>query len=192
MANEVGVVRAFYTLAEIDIDNFGSYDEDCFRFAQTGAADESRSLASGFSVTVRGPDGLAWRGVFQEGGFNRGLHGVYSSPAPWHICVLASGVAYHVDVRDPMQYVCLHIVPCIAATWSHDVPFIALADDTHICGINVQGSIWHSGRIASDGIRGLAILAGRLHGQAWCAPRSRWEAFVLDVLTGDPIVPTLL
>src|SRR5690606_29175711 len=69
----------------------------------------------GLNLHVAPYESEEWIGTFAFGGFGpRSITGVYTTPNPAELCVIAEGQAYRVDVRYPQTCDCLSIVPVLA------------------------------------------------------------------------------
>jgi len=109
--------------------------------------------------------------------------GIYSTPSPHVVCVVARGDAYFIDVGDPGQWWALDDSPVVAVRAATDESLLIFATPRRVVAIGPDGGVaWRTPRLAVDGIQLGEVVAGKLTGVA--DPRDDAEKFVIDLRTG--------
>jgi hypothetical protein len=78
----------------------GNWGSPVYGFGRDGELTEPLESRWGPPVVVQISADDPWVGFFSAGGLG-GTTGVYACPSPDHLCVVADGLAYLVDVRRP-------------------------------------------------------------------------------------------
>jgi hypothetical protein len=134
-------------------------------------------------VLIRAGGSSGWIGQFRRGSgdLDRGL----STPSPDHVCVIAGGIAYWVDVSRPTQYTVLPPFPVQDVRAAPERDIMIFVDFTRIYAYGNRGHLWTSPRISSDGIKIGHVDADQVDGVAWDAAIEREVAFSVDLETGE-------
>lgn len=109
---------------------------------------------------------------------------------PWLCCVVASGQGYLIDVREPERTVILPGSGIVNSVFAERGEVCILVSPTDLAGIVSDGHWWQSERLASDGIRDVAVLRGIITGMGWQAHSDTWVGFAIDSVTGRDVHPT--
>lgn len=78
--------------------------------------------------------------------------GVYSTPRPDVICVVARGDAYFINVDDPERWWTLEDSPVVAVRGAVTEGLLLLATPWRVVAVGEAGVVWRTSRIAIDGI----------------------------------------
>lgn len=143
------------------------------------------SRDGGVLVEVTGPSGDTWSGVVASAPptVSAAHSGVYSTPAPGQLCVVARGEAYFIDAADPARYWRLEDAPIVDVRSVLDDGVLALATPWKVIGIDAQGVKWRTSRLAIDGIELGDFSDGWLRGVA--DPRDyESREFIIEVRSG--------
>lgn len=110
--------------------------------------------------------------------------GIYSTPAPAQVCIIARGDAYFIDTANPARWWVLEDAPIVSVRSAPSDSVLALATPWKVVGVGPQGVKWRTSRIAINGIELGEVAGGRLVGTA--DPRDyESREFVIQLSTGD-------
>lgn len=135
----------------------------------------------GLVVAVRTP-ARQWVGNFQHG--DGTVNQVIPAPARGHLCVVAGGRGYWVNVHEPQLFEVIPIYPVREVRPSPDTGLLILADDTDLAAYDLHGRKWLSGRVSWDGVEILTVDASGVTGRGWDAVREAPVGFFVDAETG--------
>lgn len=146
-------------------------------------ARDGRVIAGGALVEVFA-DRSTWAGLVANAPESvAAAHtGVYSTPAPSVVCVVARGDAYLIDVDAPERWWVLEDAPVVAVRSAPADRLLVLATPRRVVAVGVDGVVWRTPRLAIDGIQLGEPADGRLPGVA--DPRDDAEEFVIDLRDG--------
>jgi hypothetical protein len=142
----------------------------------------TRRLNSEGAVVKVSLGASSWTGNFEKG--DGKLSGVWATPSPDHLCVVAGGRAYWVSARDDRGYDILPVYPVQDVRAILESDLLILVDYTEIAAIGREGLRWISDRISWDGIHILHADARGIIGQAWDAAAEQRVGFFVDTETG--------
>lgn len=130
--------------------------------------------------------GDRWLGKFNFGSdIAPALSGVFSSPNPEKICVVAGGQAYIVQVRQPRDWEVVQIpFPVTQVVPAPTSEILIFVDFVRVAGFGPDGVAWVTPEISFDGIEILSANGGEAKGRAWSAPEERMVDFSIDLATG--------
>lgn len=152
-------------------------------FGRSGASHVGARLT--FEVVTDG--GSRWAGAVAlgENSVLRAVTGLYSTPNPTRLCLVARGDAYLIDVRDPNSGEVIHTGgPVVALRAVTAENLLLLSSSWHITAIGPSGVIWQTARLSIDGIRLDEVDGSRLAGVA--DPESEEPSdFSVDLRTGS-------
>jgi hypothetical protein len=137
--------------------------------------------------------------------------GLWAMPNPDWLCAVSGGYAYLIDTTEPARFVMiryrpvLDVVCCTAdkqqraadavqraaenvETAADDLqspsPMLLFAGHHSILAWGRDGEVWESDRLSAEGITGLRIEKGILHGLGWDLRTDKDLPFTLDLETG--------
>jgi hypothetical protein len=111
------------------------------------------------------------------------LSGIYSTPSPTTVCVVARGDAYLIDVEQPEHWSVLEDAPVVAVRSAVDDGLLVLATPRRILALGPGGIAWKTPRLAIDGVEIGTPVDGHLRGIA--DPRDEAVEFVVNLRTGQ-------
>ncbi len=113
----------------------------------------SGSTSGGLAVSVIPPDGEPWTGTFAFGQLSaRAINGVFTCPSPRHLCVVARGEGYVVNVEDPDKVEQVKAAPIMDVRAVVSRGLLVFADPWEIYAYGEHGLVWRTGRIAVEGL----------------------------------------
>lgn len=144
-----------------------------------------RVVDGGILIDVKSTTGNRWCGLVANGheSVQAAQCGVYSTPTPSRLCVVARGDAYLIDAEMPERWEVLKECPVVAVRPAVEKNLLILATPRRVLGLGSGGVKWLTPRIAIDGIALGAVLEGRIEGVAdpcGMEPRN----FTVDLRTG--------
>jgi hypothetical protein len=153
-----------------------------------------RSLDHEFSRDGRVVDGGVLVEVITKGGEWDGLvanaresvsaahSGIYSTPSPHVVAVVARGDAHFIDVNAPERWWVLEDSPVVAVRSAASDGLLVLATPWRVAAVGPDGVVWRTPRLAIDGIGLDEPSDGEISGVA--DPDDEQQGFVIDLRTG--------
>ena len=173
-----GFPMAFLVSTAVDAPGGRGPDYEFSRVADDGH--------SGVILEVTPEGGPRWHGrvAFGSPSTSRAVTGVYSTPSPRELCVVARGDAYFIDALSPSRWWLLDDYPVIAVRDAVVEGILVLATPWLAVGVNRGGVTWRKGRLAIDGLRlSERVERGALRGVA-DPDGAEQRPFVIDLATG--------
>ncbi len=141
-----------------------------------------RSHREGLVVEVRASNDQSWVGNFQFGDGKRS--GLYATPSPDRLCVVAGGRGYFVPVTDPSAYEIVSAYPIEDVRSIPELGLLLFVSFTVVVAYGTAGQAWSAGRVSWDGISIRSVSCDGVHGTAWDSPGGREVGFFIDPRTG--------
>lgn len=139
----------------------------------------------GVNVRVVPHEGEAWIGTFASGRFGaKTITGVFTTPNPTKLCVVAEGQAYIVDAANPKEHESLPIVPVIAVRSSAKYRLLIVANHTELLAIGANGIAWRTERLSWDSLKLTTMTNETLYGVFWDIQTESEQSFTVDLATG--------
>lgn len=139
----------------------------------------------GLNVRVFPHESEAWIGIFASGRFGpKTITGVFATPNPTKLCVVAEGQAYIVDVANLKEYESLPIVPVIAVRSSVKYRLLIFANHTELLAIGANGIAWRTERLSWDSLKLTTMTDETLCGVFWDIQTESEQSFSVDLATG--------
>jgi len=110
--------------------------------------------------------------------------GIWSAPNPHEACAVAGGYAYLIDTRAAERFTMLPYRPVFAVLPVVERSLLLFVGSRSILAWGATGQAWESTRLSDEGIAGLAIDGGTLHGLGWSMMSDKETPFALDLATG--------
>ncbi len=120
-----------------------------YGFGRDGAAAEPFDSRWGPPLVLRVDANPSWVGSFAAGGLG-GVTGVSATPSPNGLCVVADGLAYLVDVRDPGRGAIIAHDQLTQVTALADPPLLLLTRFIDLVAIGADGIQWRTRRLCVD------------------------------------------
>ncbi len=136
----------------------------------------------GLVVRVGAKDLRGWIGNFQRG--PEGLDGVFSTPSPSVVCVVARGQGYLVPVGEPTRYLVVDAMPVREVRAIVVKGLLIFVDYVKLVAYGPSGFLWKTRRVSWDGIRLTGVTPECISGFGRDALRGTEVAFSVDVDTG--------
>lgn len=108
--------------------------------------------------------------------------GIYATPSPYVVAVIARGDAYFINVRAPERWWTLEDSPIVAVRSAADSGLLVLATPWRVLAVGTDGVAWRTPRLSIDGISLGEPADDVLHGNA--DPQDEAVDFVIDLRTG--------
>lgn len=152
---------AFRAVIDPEFPGDGDWGCPVFGFGRDGSLQESFDSRWGAPtvVEVLPFDGERWIGQFAAGGLG-GVSGVFATPDPRQLCVVADGLTYlvRVDAAQHGALIAHHQVGQIEAVVDPDLLLLVRFID--IVAVGPDGVAWRSPRLAVDDLRVLSTSGG--------------------------------
>ncbi len=161
--NDITVELAFAADYEVRVLEHLPATSTAIEFAREGRVSDGAVL-----IEVVTPTGDVWSGVVAKAAKSLAAahSGVYSTPAPDQVCVVARGDAYFIDARDPTRWSLLEDTPVVAVRSAPTDGLLVFATPWRVVGVDYAGVKWRTSRIAVDGIRLEDVANGQIRGVA--------------------------
>lgn len=127
-------------------------------------------------------DGESWIGGFECGPGR--LTGLFATPSPDVVCVVAKGQGFWVPVLAPGDVEIIRSIPIEDVIAVPGKRVLVFADYTELEAYGGGGSLWRTERLSWDGLKITKVTAEVIRGTAWDSPANRDVAFSVDTETG--------
>lgn len=138
--------------------------------------------ATGMLIRVRLKDG-SWLGSFEPG--TGKFRGIYATPSPTHMCVVAYGNAYWVNVFEPSLSHAMPVADTSQVLQLEDARLLVLVDCTDIVAYDKAGLRWRTRQVASDYVRVDGADGRNIWGVASDSSQQKLVDFSVDLRTGE-------
>jgi hypothetical protein len=170
------------------------HDYDVEELIETSGCDPQRYFYPGASL-AGGKDGVMlkvvskvsppWIGVFSFGHATWDLTGVYATPCPAHVCVVARGSGYWVSALDPTKWEAIRALPITDVKSFVNRSLLIFADHTTLTAYDQNGCKWKTKSISgASEIKITDIEKDALYGEFWMDWPARRETFYVELDTG--------
>jgi hypothetical protein len=140
----------------------------------------------GLLVEVRPRDCEAWLGTFAFGRVSpTGLSGLYATPDPDRLCVVARGDGYFVSASNPEVWESVGAQPVTDVRIVHAHRIIVFADFTRLWAYGPSGLKWKTGRLAWSGFKITEVTDTTMLGEFWDPSREEAATFAVDLANGS-------
>jgi hypothetical protein len=139
----------------------------------------------GVLVKVRSECGQEWLGTFAFGRLTqRGVSGLFTTPDPDRLCVVAAGEGYFVSANTPTSWEEILAVPTrdVRPIAAHDI--IVFADFTNLVAYGKTGLMWRTKRLSWDDLKIIEVTDVFIKGEFWDILSEGTATFVVDLATG--------
>ncbi len=140
----------------------------------------------GVLIRVRPEGGQAWLGTFAFGIFTaKGISGIFTTPNPDRVCVVAAGEAYLVSVSAPTEWEAISILPIIDVRPIRAHGIIVFANFTELVAYGQTGIKWTTRRLTWDSLKITEVTDDLIKGEYWDILSEAMASFVVDLATGE-------
>jgi hypothetical protein len=142
----------------------------------------------GVTVRVTSTEGESWIGTFAFGKIApNGLSGVFTTPNPKRILVVAKGDGYLVDTDNPEKWERAATTPTIDVRSVKKLGIITLASFTCLVAYDNKGLLWKTRQLSWDNLKVVSLTEGELTGEYWDVRSESKQGFIVDLKTGVSI-----
>jgi hypothetical protein len=145
--------------------------------------------------TAGGPDGLLlevtsergglWIGTFAFGRITpRGVSGIFATPQPERLCVVAQGAGYIVRANDPQAWEAVPVIPIIDVRILPTRDLIVFASFIDLMAYGPAGMKWRTARLSWDGLKITEVTDTEIKGEFYDIRSEAISSFAVDVETG--------
>lgn len=108
----------------------------------------------GLIVGVQNGSNKKWVAVFAFGDVRcMSWSWISTCPSPWHLCVVAAGCGYIIDVREPAKCEIIPVTPVKACVPVPESSMLVLANDTRLIAYDINGIAWRTDRLVTSGLK---------------------------------------
>ena len=123
-----------------------------------------------------------WVGGFECG--PGGVTGLFATPSPSVLCVVAKGQGFWVPVLSPANYEMIRSIPIQEVVVVPGVRKLIFVDHTRLAAYGPSGFLWITDDISWDGLKVTEITTEVIRGTAWDSPANREVPFSVDTESG--------
>ena len=138
----------------------------------------------GILVRIRPDDGQPWLATFAFGEMANGPSGIFTTPDPQRLCVVARGAGYFVSTIAPSSWESVRVIPITDVRPIRNHEIIVFADFTRLVAYGKNGMKWETKRLAWDDLKIIEITDTQIKGEHWSYASNQTENFVVDLETG--------
>ena len=144
-----------------------------------------RTYSEGFVIRVISEKYGEWIGNYQPASPSTNFYGIFSYPLKNHICVVADGRAYIVNVKIPDQYQVMRFGAIYNVLERENV--LIFVTHTHMHAYGENGLFWKTKKLSLDGINIGRIEQNFIIATAYSPRTSFLYQFKLDLVTGKVV-----
>lgn len=139
----------------------------------------------GSIVNITPKAGSSWLGVFAYGQLSdKAVTGVFSTPNPDTVCIIAKGEGYWVPVLNPSKWEFVKSAPIVDVRCARQNGLILFMDHTEIVAYGKSGLVWTSDRLSLDGFKILSLQQDKILGRYYSHSLDSDQDFTIDLFTG--------
>ena len=140
----------------------------------------------GILVEVRPANGCPWFGTFAFGHLSsKGASGIFTTPDPQRLCVVARGAGYFVSADRPTIWEPVLTTPIIDVRPIPAQDIIVFANYTELVAYGHKGIKWATSRLAWDSLHITEVTDRIIRGRFWDLRSEALATFVVDLATGE-------
>lgn len=144
-----------------------------------------RGGQDGILVKVCPCSGEPWLGTFAFGAFApRGVSGIFTTPNPQGLCVVAKGAGYMVSVSSPAEWETVQATPIIDVHPVRARSLLVFATFTDLVAYGPSGMSWRTRRLSWDDLRITEVTDAVIRGEFWDIRSDATGNFTVDLATG--------
>jgi hypothetical protein len=134
-------------------------------------------------VEVTPDEGGPRQGAFLQG--LGGISGLFATPSPTTLCVVAGGQGYWVPVLTPTDFLEIRCNPVKSVFAVPGRNIVVFASYTELTAYGPSGILWLADRLSWDGLTITEVTTRHVRGLGWDSPANCEVPFVVDVDTGE-------
>jgi len=141
---------------------------------------------NGLTISISPHEGEPWLGTFAFGRVTpKAVTGVFSTPNPTRLCVVAQGSGFLVSVSEPNVWEAVRAIPVIdvRSVLKHEV--IVFAIFTELVAYGADGIRWRTKRLTWDNMKVVEVTEDQLTGEFWDIQSESTQTFVVDLASGS-------
>jgi hypothetical protein len=140
----------------------------------------------GIIAEVRPDAGQPWLGSFAFGRVTpKGVSGMFATPDPQALCVVARGAGYWVRVSDPEVWEPIAADPITDVRPVAAQGILVFADYTRLVAYGEAGLRWRTKRLTWDDLKITEVQDEFITGEGWDAPANSSVSFRVSLATGE-------
>lgn len=128
-------------------------------------------------------DGEPWVGRFECG--PGGATGLFATPSPTALCVVAKGQGFWIPVLAPTRYEMIRSIPIQEVLVVPGRPKLVFVDHTRLAAYGPSGLLWLTDDLSWDGLKVTEVTAPMIRGTAWDSLANREVPFSVDIENGE-------
>jgi len=165
----------------------GDWGYAALEFAYPHSKQQTASSRSPMSqpliVRITADDGLGWVGTF--GGWDEwGMRAAYACPHPEMLLIVAGGVGYLLNIRNPSAYVAIPALPIRDVQGTRGAAILIGADFTKLFAVDDSGLRWVSERLCLDQLKIITATAEEVAATGSFGGSSSDQAITIDMNSG--------
>jgi len=139
----------------------------------------------GILIEVRPEHGQSWHGTFAFGQIApKGASGIFTTPDPQRICVVAKGAGYFISSSDPTSWELVRATPVIDVRPVSAQGIIVFASFTDLVAYGPTGIKWRTKRLSWDNMKITEVTDKIIKGEIWDIRNEAKAEFIVDLATG--------
>jgi hypothetical protein len=138
----------------------------------------------GVMVRVVPKRGEAWLGTFGFGPAENGVTGVFPTPDPDRLCVVAHGAGYLIDANQPTRWEKVLAIPIMDVRELPARDLLLFASLTELFAYNSDGLAWRTERLSWDSLTITEVSDRFIRGEFWDLQSEATATFTVDAATG--------
>jgi hypothetical protein len=177
------------------MDTTFSHEYECEELAEMPQPEElphyyysgarARGGRDGLLIDLRPEGGARWLGTFAFGRIApRGVSGIFATPNPKRVCVVAKGAGYLVSTSEPTCWEPVSAVPVIDVRPVKTRGIIVFASFIDIVAYGAAGIQWRTQRLTWEDMRITEITDDSITGEFWDFRSEATGRFVVDLASG--------
>jgi hypothetical protein len=110
--------------------------------------------------------------------------GIWSSPNPDEVCLVAGGYAYIIDTTTPERFTMIPFRPVLQVSPALEAGLLLFVGHHSILAWGREGQAWESEKLSDEGVTITSIENGILRGKGWHILTDKETPFALDLRNG--------
>jgi hypothetical protein len=146
----------------------------------------SQGGRDGILAEVRPENGELWLGTFAFGQIApKGTSGIFTTPNPHQLCVVATGEGYIVSANAPTTWEPVRATPIIDVRLIRAQGLMVFASFTDLVAYGPTGIRWRTKRLTWDNLKITEVTDAFIKGEFWDIRTEATASFTVDLATGN-------